>query len=1029
MATQLETMLQILQAVHDSDGDPQVVYPLLEAHLDDLDENFAQVLRNWAIATLPKLDPIQAQGTAAAVFSFSDLILQYPYGEQAIHQEIAIAGYEAVTIVATQEAFPQEWATTQVSLGNAYADRIYGDQADNLETAIRCYRGALEIYTREANPEQWGIIQENLGNVYSDRIQGDRSKNLEIAIEYYTSALGVFTREIFPERWARVHKNLGVVYLSRIEGEQVDNLEVALRCYLASLEVYTQESFPADWAELHNNLGLVYQERIRGEEAENLEAAIRSYLAALQVYTRETYPWQWAIAQTNLGGAYKRRIWGQPQENQAAAIQCYLDVLDVCTQEAFPEQWSLLQNNLGSLYYDYGQDEAGENFETAIRYFSAALEVRTRESMPERWAEIQNNLGNIYLDRIQGDKAENLEAAIHHYSAALEVYTRKDFPAAWADTQSNLGITYRLRIKGDCSENLERSIQCHLQPLEIYPRETFPQDWLISQNNLGIAYQEAGQLQNAYTAFKSAIDLVESLRGEITTGSGRDEDKRRLAEQWNVLYQRMVEVCLALEQVDQAIAYVERSKTRNLVDLILSRDLASIFPPDVVSQLQRFQEEIVSNQRQLQMAIAENPTALTQHLQQLRQQRNDLQDRYLSIGSSFDLKQTRANLDECTAIIQWFITRQGFYTFIITGSNSQPWVASQTAAELQALEGWSRTYWWLYYRKNSEWWRNQLPQRLQKLAQILGLDAVLHQLPEAIDQLILVPHRFLHLLPLHALPLENKLEQGSSPEDLSNCGDAIAPFTRCLLDRFPRGVRYAPSCQLLQLAQMRQRPQFTHLLAVQNPTNDLDLAYTDLEIEAIKGYFESVKILKQTAATKSVVNHQSTEPAHCAHFSCHGSFDSINPLNSALQLADEPLPLGEIFSMDLQQARLVTLSACETGLTDPASLSDEYVGLPSAFLYAGSPNVVSSLWSVGDISTALLMAKFYENLQGQPSVALALNQAQCWLRDVRGNKLKQWVENKRLSLNPTLAMNLRRRFKQEHPFQSPYYWAAFCAIG
>ena len=1023
----LKTFLeQVLQLVHDTDADAQVVYPLLAANLNKLDDRFADLLRRWSTAAIAQADPIIAQGLVSTINDFSNLILQFPEGDRARVLEIAIAGYEAVTIVATQEAFPQEWAIAQISLGNVYADRIDGDQSENLETAIRYYCDASKIYTRESAPAQWGVIQEDFGNVYSDRMQGDRSDNLEMAIGHYSAALGIFTREASLERWARIHKNLGVVYLVRMVGARANNLETALRCYLESLKVYTQEVFPESWAELHNNLGLVYQQRIRGEEVENLEAALQSYLSALQVYKREESPWQWAIAQTNLGGVYKRRIRGQLQENQAAAIQCYLTALEVCTQEAFPEQWSLLQNNLGSLYYDYERNETGENFETAIRYFLAALEVRTREVTPERWAEIQDNLGNIYLDRIQGDKTENLEAAIHHHFAALDIYNRENFPEAWADVQSNLGVTYRQRIKGNRVDNLARSIQCYSKSLEVYTREAFPQDWMGIQSSLGMAYQEAGQLQNAYTAFESAIDMVESLRGEIITGSGRDEDKQTLAERWNLLYQRMVEVCLALGQVDRAIAYVERSKTRNLVDLILSRDLGSIFPPDVVSQLQRLQEEITSNQRQLQMAIAENPSALTQKIQQLRQQRNALQDRYLSIGSDFSLKQIQDTLNDHAAIIQWYITRQGFYTFIITHSNPQPWVVFHTADELKELENCARTYWRLYYRKNSQWWHNQLSRRLQKLAQILGLDDVLCQLPKTFDQLILIPHRFLHLLPLHALPLSS-LEQDPSLADLSHLGDTIPSSVPCLLDRFPKGVQYAPSCQLLQLAQIRQRPNFTHLLAVQNPTNDL--AYADIEVEVIKGYFKSVKVLEQTSATKVSVNSHAVDSIHCAHFSCHGSFNLTDPLKSALQLADEPLTLDEIFSMDLKQARLVTLSACETGLTDSTSLSDEYIGLPSGFLCAGSSNVVSSLWAVGEVSTLLLMAKFYENLQTQHSAAVALNQAQCWLRDARGNELKQWVEEKRLPLKPTLTIVLRRWFSQEHPFQSPYYWAAFGAIG
>ena len=125
----------------------------------------------------------------------------------------------------------------------------------------------------------------------------------------------------------------------------------------------------------------------------------------------------------------------------------------------------------------------------------------------------------------------------------------------------------------------------------------------------------------------------------------------------------------------------------------------------------------------------------------------------------------------------------------------------------------------------------------------------------------------------------------------------------------------------------------------------------------------------------------------------------------------------------------MTLSACERGLTAPTSLSDEYIGLPSGFLYAESPSVVSSLWTISDISTAFLVAKLYQNLPQGSSVAVALNQAQRWLRDATGDELQQWMEEQQLPLNPTLKISLARRFRQNRqPFQSPFYWAAFCPI-
>jgi CHAT domain-containing protein len=85
-------------------------------------------------------------------------------------------------------------------------------------------------------------------------------------------------------------------------------------------------------------------------------------------------------------------------------------------------------------------------------------------------------------------------------------------------------------------------------------------------------------------------------------------------------------------------------------------------------------------------------------------------------------------------------------------------------------------------------------------------------------------------------------------------------------------------------------------------------------------------------------------------------------LNSALILANKvPLTVSRILSeLDLTAARLITLSACETGITDIHESPDEYLGMTAAFLQAGAPAVVSTLWAVDDVSTMLLMERFYQ---------------------------------------------------------------------
>ncbi|TVQ58254.1 MAG: CHAT domain-containing protein, partial [Spirulina sp. DLM2.Bin59] len=329
------------------------------------------------------------------------------------------------------------------------------------------------------------------------------------------------------------------------------------------------------------------------------------------------------------------------------------------------------------------------------------------------------------------------------------------------------------------------------------------------------------------------------------------------------------------------------------------------------------------------------------------------------------------------------------------------------------------------------------------LAPILHLDEILANLRKNFpkcQKLILIPHRFLHLFPLHALPVTTEDGEGKFLQDL-----------------FPKGVGYAPNCQVLQQAKkrMNQRPDFNRLFAIQNPTQDLQ--FTDMEVEAIQSLFNPHQVLKHDEAEKVAIDKETLKNAHCTHFSCHGYFNFEDALKSALILAkseftpppptDDPnrylptkdnklldlekcLTLEDILRLDLTNCRLVTLSACETGITDFTSTSDEYIGLPSGFILAGSPNVVSTLWAVNDLSTALLMIRFYQNLKQEQTVPLALREAQNWLRDATAAMLYQW--STQLNLRPTYRQQLRRFNTMDataKPFSSPYYWAGFCAIG
>ncbi|MDE5074730.1 MAG: hypothetical protein O4749_01170, partial [Trichodesmium sp. St5_bin2_1] len=110
-AEYLNFLMEVLQATVGSNGDSKVVYPLLQQNLDKLDENFADILRNWATAKFSEVEADVAKSIAIAIFNFSNLIAQFPLGSKANNMEISIAGYEVVLKVFTYKSHRKIWAT------------------------------------------------------------------------------------------------------------------------------------------------------------------------------------------------------------------------------------------------------------------------------------------------------------------------------------------------------------------------------------------------------------------------------------------------------------------------------------------------------------------------------------------------------------------------------------------------------------------------------------------------------------------------------------------------------------------------------------------------------------------------------------------------------------------------------------------------------------------------------------------------------------------------------------------------------
>jgi CHAT domain-containing protein len=234
----------------------------------------------------------------------------------------------------------------------------------------------------------------------------------------------------------------------------------------------------------------------------------------------------------------------------------------------------------------------------------------------------------------------------------------------------------------------------------------------------------------------------------------------------------------------------------------------------------------------------------------------------------------------------------------------------------------------------------------------------------------------------------------------------VSPSGKYLLEDF--ALFYAPSASVLVLAteNARRKEQATNesLLSIGNPDFDReenpnlpDLRAAEEEAHAIaSGYGKSLE-LTGTEATKEKFL-RSFANVEVIHFAGHFVANRQSPGNSKLLFAGGELRSSELGAYKLPKAKLVVLSACETGF-ERYDKSEGAIGIARTLLALGAPVVVASQWKVDSEPTKDLMIAFHRNRkEKRMTSAESLRQAQLEM----------------LGKDETKA---------------PFYWAAFSLFG
>jgi CHAT domain-containing protein len=328
------------------------------------------------------------------------------------------------------------------------------------------------------------------------------------------------------------------------------------------------------------------------------------------------------------------------------------------------------------------------------------------------------------------------------------------------------------------------------------------------------------------------------------------------------------------------------------------------------------------------------------------------------------VERVQALLPDSTALIEYYLSKDEIFTWFIT---SKTLSLSRVRVPAAEVENAVRKF------RDAIQSRVSTDRENKALAEWL-IFPFTKNLP-GIRHAVFVPHGILHYLPFSAL------KDGNG---------------RALIESFSMSL--APSATVLGYCMEKDgnRPS-EGVLAVANPDlgdEKTDLPFAEREVQALKRTYKMVRSYSGPAATEAAVRSASDNAFGLVHFACHGEYEPETPLFSALLLSpdakdDGRLEAQEIFDMRFD-CRLVVLSACETGLAK-ITRGDEVVGLARSFLFAGAPSVMTSLWKVDDLATAVLMKRFYRYLKQGNSRAEALRKAQVFVKETLNGHPSAWA--------------------------------------
>ena len=885
----------------------------------------------------------------------------------------------------------------------------------NTKAAFDYWQQATKIYEALRDTSALGIIMNHFGIYYRNLGQPEQ------ALSYYQRALELDRAIKNEPEEGNVLNSIGNIYM-----DSYADYEKARTYFEPALEIKTRHKEHFHVSYLLGNIGISYKNQ--GDYAKGLEYFFNALQVAREIGNVN------AIAKqlSDIAGSYV------DLGMSAEAIPYYEHALDTLRRIGNKKGESETLRNLGETYKGMGDYSKASNYYRLAMAIAQKSEFRGQEALLHRClADIESQL-------------KNYPKALQLYEKALAMSRQINEKREQGTVHIQRGELFRAK------KEYERALNSYREGLKIASEINSPEGIWQAQYGIGNVLDKLNRQEEAFQAYQQAIETIEAMREKLKAKSYKES----FMEQKIQVYEAMINLLLKMGKDQDAHHYLERSKARSFLDILSTGkiNITEGISPERLKRMNELERELNTVQRDLvnEYSKGENErdkgqiVSLDNRLKKARQQYNELlqqielnHPRYATltgVTEPLTLKQIQQRvIQPGTLLIEYLVGADHTIVWVI-GKNS--FVHEKINVKRADLEK--------MVTELLQPFRDVKEGKIKNLANV-GFDLKLaNQLYQQIFQpiekylqqdnhLIIVPDGILHYLPYEALVTEIEKKPFDRNIIFSRYENA-----HYLVEKY--ALSYSSSASVLDAKLFggdKKVKQAGQLLAFGNPDfsraretitaakNEKapalsnyfsllsrptrggmfeQLPRAEEEVRAIAEIFKPSLLFVGSDAREEHFKQKSGDFANI-HLATHCIVEETQPMYSRIVFAqdDDPAEDGflhtyEVFNLKLN-ADLVTLGACETGL-GKLSRGEGLIGLTRAFMYAGTPSVVVSLWSV-DESTAELMKLFYQNMKDGMAKVEALRQAKVTLMKSRDR----------------LGGNV------EFSYAHPYLWAAFIIVG